>query len=219
MSKISKQPFTCPECHHEGEFTMYESVNVSLDSSLRDKVFSRDLFKWVCPACGKDITILYPFLYHDMRNEFMIHFSPNDCEYINEKYHELLTKFPGMRKSKNRTTNDFNSLIEKILIFEAGLDDVTIELAKVLTKYDEKNKVAPDCSLLFQSVITSKEDPQKDLLIFKQFLNGEAQKGMAIINRKQYEQFKNIVQQESRFHLDRYCETVNERWILKRISK
>ncbi len=98
MTKISSQSITCPKCQHEGEFRMYETVNVTLDKSLRERVFSDDLFKWTCPECGESFTIVYPFLYHDMDNGFMIHFSPSDCESINEQYNELLTKFPGMRK-------------------------------------------------------------------------------------------------------------------------
>ena len=217
MTKISNQSFTCPKCQHEGEFWMYESVNVTLDKSLRDRVFSNDLFKWTCPECGETFTIVYPFLYHDMDRGFMIHFSPNDCESINEMEHELLTKYPGLRKSKYRTTNALVRLKEKILIFEAGLDDAAIELAKVLAKYDQNNKLQDNCSLVFNSIIASKKGAQEDMLVFKIFVNREPQKGMILIKREQYDHFAKIVQEE--FQPIRYCETINERWVLNMMSQ
>ena len=85
MTKISAQPITCPKCQHDGEFRMYETVNVTLDQSLRDRVFTDDLFKWTCPGCGETFTIVYPFLYQDMDNGFMIHFSHDDCESVKER--------------------------------------------------------------------------------------------------------------------------------------
>jgi hypothetical protein len=218
MTKISSQSITCPKCQHEGEFRMYETVNVTLDKSLRERVFSDDLFKWTCPECGETFTIVYPFLYHDMDNCFMIHFSPNDCESINEQYNELLTKFPGMRRSTYRSTNALVRLKEKILIFEAGLNDVAIELAKVFIKVDEANKLTDKCSLVFQDMISGKGDSKKEFLVFKSFVNHEPQKGILLISRDQYDQYVMISQHED-FQLTRYCETINERWILSRMKK
>ena len=180
MTKISSQPITCSKCHHEGVFRMYETVNVTLDKSLRERVFSDDLFKWTCPECGETFTIVYPFLYHDMDNGFMIHFSPDDCESINEQYQ-------------------------------------VIELAKVFTKYDDANKLPDKCSLVFQDLITGKEDSSKEFLVFKSFVNHEPQKGILLISREQYNQYALIA--ESEFRLTRYCETVNEKWILQRMKQ
>lgn len=218
MSKISKQPLTCPECHHEGEFTMYESVNVNLDPSLREKVFSGDLFKWTCASCGKEVTILYNLLYHDMTNNFMIMFAPSGIETINEQYNDLLTRFPGMRNSQYRSVDNLNDLKEKVLILEAGLNDIAIELAKVLAKYDKEGKSPEGGKLLFESKITNKSDSSKGVLIFRILLQDKPQKQMMIINREQYEQYLSIVQKEDIFKMSRYCDTINEKWILKRMT-
>ena len=196
----------------------FETVNVTLDKSLRERVFSDDLFKWTCPECGETFTIVYPFLYHDMDNGFMIHFSHDDCESINEQYNELLTKFPGMRRSTYRTTNALVRLKEKILIFEAGLNDVAVELAKVFIKVDDANKLSDKCSLVFQDMISGKGDSKKEFLVFKSFVNHEPQKGILLISREQYDQYVTIAQHED-FQLTRFCETINERWILSRMKK
>lgn len=218
MTKISNQSFTCPKCQHEGEFRMYESVNVTLDKSLRDRVFSDDLFKWTCPECGETFTIIYPFLYHDMDHGFMIHFSPNDCERIKEQYNELLTKYPGLRRSKYRTTNALVRLKEKVLIFEAGLDDVAVELAKVFIKVDDTSNLPDKCSLVFQDLISGKKDTKKEVLVFKAFVNREPQRGMLLITREEYDKYVLIAQHED-FRMTQYCETINEGWILSRMKK
>ena len=218
MTKISNQSFTCPKCQHEGEFRMYESVNVTLDKSLRDRVFSDDLFKWTCPECGETFTIIYPFLYHAMDHGFMIHFSPNDCERIKEQYNELLTKYPGLRRSKYRTTNALVRLKEKVLIFEAGLDDVAVELAKVFIKVDDTSNLPDKCSLVFQDLISGKKDTKKEVLVFKAFVNREPQRGMLLITREEYDKYVLIAQHED-FRMTQYCETINEGWILSRMKK
>ena len=66
MSKNSIKPFTCPTCRNKGDFKMYDSVNVSLDPALREKVLSGEIFEWSCPQCGKAFSIRHDLLYHDM---------------------------------------------------------------------------------------------------------------------------------------------------------
>ena len=79
MSIIRKEKFVCPVCKTEGDYKVYRSVNIDLDKSLREKVLSQELFSWVCPNCGKELTVHYDFLYHDMTRAFMIYYSPNKC--------------------------------------------------------------------------------------------------------------------------------------------
>ena len=109
-------------------------------------------------------------------------------------------------------------LKEKILIFEAGLNDVAVELAKVFIKVDDANKLSDKCSLVFQDLISGKGDSKKEFLVFKSFVNHELQKGILLISREQYDQYVTIAQHED-FQLPRYCETINERWILSRMKK
>lgn len=83
MSSISTKPFTCPECGHKGEFKMYNSVNVTLDPKLKDRVLNGDIFDWTCPKCGESLSVRYNLLYHDMDNKFQIYYSPTECERLN----------------------------------------------------------------------------------------------------------------------------------------
>lgn len=74
MSSFTEEKITCPNCHKESSFTIFQSVNVDLDPKLKEKVFDGSLFKWTCPECGNTYNVPYTFLYHDMTNNFMVQF-------------------------------------------------------------------------------------------------------------------------------------------------
>lgn len=74
MSSFRNIKITCPACNTEGDYTVWDSVNVDLDPELRKKVMSGSIFSWVCPNCGKKYEVPYSFLYHDMTHSFMIQF-------------------------------------------------------------------------------------------------------------------------------------------------
>lgn len=217
MIKIKK--FHCPVCHNDSEIKMYRSVNVDLDKSLREKVLSGKIFSWVCPNCGEELNIHYDFLYHDMSHEFMIYFSPNKCEETNEAINCQLDKYPGMRNSKYRTVDNFNQLIEKILIFESGFDDVTIELAKVLTKHNEDRKIPADCQIVFESYLPNSKVNNKGILMFRLLKNGKIQKEMILLDMAGYNKYEEWIKEDERFKKIRYCENINEKWVLNRMSR
>lgn len=218
MSKIETKKFTCPKCHKESDFIMYESVNVSLDPSLREKVLTGELFQWTCPECGETFTVMYDFLYHDMKKQFMIYFSPNGCESINSQTNEMLEKFKGMRGSTYRSTDDFNRLKEKIFILENDLNDIAIEFGKVLIKFDKESKVPVESELYFESIVPGDGEKGNGVLLFRQFLDDKPQEGMVILPKEGYDQYADIVETEERFKMTAYCDTINESWILKKFE-
>lgn len=73
MSKIRKEMYRCLTCGEEFEADVYDSINVTLDPELKEKVISGNLFMIECPKCGKKEFIQYPTCYHDMDNKFMVY--------------------------------------------------------------------------------------------------------------------------------------------------
>lgn len=219
MSVIRKEKFHCPACNAEGDYKVYRSVNVDLDKSLREKVLSQELFSWVCPNCGKKLTVHYDFLYHDMTHGFMIYYSPNNCDDINESINSQVEKFAGMRNSKYRTVDNFNQLIEKVLILESGLNDIAIELAKVVTKYNKENKVPEDCCLVFDKYLANSKNHDKSILFFRLFKKGEVQKEIILLDMAGYKEYERTINTDERFKEKKYCDNINETWILNRMSK
>ena len=86
MTSFIGKIVTCPHCGAIGEYSAYQSVNVTLNPELRDKMDDLSLFTWVCPNCGKKYICSYPFLYHDMERGILQYLQVNMPE---EKLEEL----------------------------------------------------------------------------------------------------------------------------------
>ena len=145
MSRNHIESVTCPGCGKEADFTVWDSVNITLDPDLREKVLTGDLFKFTCPECGHTTIVNYPVLYHDMENKIMIYFVMSEEGYQAAYDACTFSGFPetednkDILKSFQENTHDYlyrivftqNSLREKINIFDRGKDDRILELMKV----------------------------------------------------------------------------------------
>lgn len=65
--------FSCPSCNEKSTFCAREIMNVTQNPQLRQDVLSGKFYRWICPKCGKEATIVYPTLYHDMTNKFIVY--------------------------------------------------------------------------------------------------------------------------------------------------
>lgn len=145
MSKRVEKGIICPKCNNNVIVNIWGSINISSDPSLIVKVKDGTLFAWQCPECGYKVKLIYPCLYYDLNNKFMIYLIPlitnNNLEQliINREFQE----FRGFNK---RIVNSLEDLQEKINIFEHGLLDNAIELTKLAFNkvLEDKN----DCVVL-----------------------------------------------------------------------
>lgn len=216
MSSITSQSITCPKCKFEGEFNMYNSVNVTLDPKLREKVLSGEIFDWTCPKCGEKYSIRHDLLYHDMDKEFQIYYSPNNCVESNKTISNLAKKCPGIRR-KYRTVVTLNALREKIFIFEKGFNDIAIELVKAILKFGE-NEIREDTELRFIDFFAVKNRISQGKLAFKQIIDDQPQEGIVIFDKEAYDNILNEVQTNDKFKMTEPCETIDENWILKKMK-
>ena len=137
MSMQNEVTLTCKECGHSQNFTLWNSVNVSLNPELNDKVKSQSLFQFKCEECGETFTVEYPVLYHDVANKFMVQYLPNSTteddieKFEKEKKEaiEVLNQFTNMGY-KFRTVRTMGNLISKIYTFENSLNDLPVEFLK-----------------------------------------------------------------------------------------
>ena len=121
MSKIRKITLTCPKCKEEVEYDYYDSVNVSLDPSLKEKVFDRSIFIAKCPHCGNSANLIHPILYHDMEHKFMIQM---------DRYINLLHFKEQLKNNPLHTTfiptilgvSSLGDLSDAVIAIENGLD-------------------------------------------------------------------------------------------------
>ena len=140
MSRCHEEIIKCPNCGHETPFTIWESINTTLNPELKEKVRSDELFKFTCHHCGLTALVDYPFLYHQMEDKIMIYYTSNrEDEYVNQlsktrrlledKNNDLLSKIYKIEKQRVVATRaEFK---EKLQILDAGLDDRVIEMMKL----------------------------------------------------------------------------------------
>jgi len=112
----------CCKCGGRHIVDAYTSINVSESPEMKEKVMSGEIFIWECPDCGTRNLVKYPILYHDPSENLMLVMTDAllDAKNLPEGY-------------TGRLVRNVGDLIEKIKIFDAGLDDVVIELCKFVT--------------------------------------------------------------------------------------
>lgn len=145
MSTQINKEISCPHCGAAVKTEMWAGISAQENPELRNKVLSETMFDWKCPECGYAARFLYPCLYHDKNLKFMVYVAPGGCD-IKLQPPDVCEKFPQLSGVKKRLVTSPVQLKEKILIFEAGLDDYAVELVKlamggVLSKKYGKNTV------------------------------------------------------------------------------
>jgi len=129
MSSFTNQKIECPQCGTEGNFTVWQSVNVDLNPDLKSKVLDGSLFEWTCPQCGKTFNVPYTFLYHDMTHNFMVQFPVRTppvimAEYIYIRENGVDEKFVFAIK------DEYANLHQKeMILFECKLDNDDLQFA------------------------------------------------------------------------------------------
>ncbi len=126
MSASHDLQYQCPYCGEEFTITVYDTVTSAKDPDLKERVLSGDLFQHTCPHCHKEFMIQNQMLYSDADRKFVLWLSQNDVGANLTEFAEPLIK-QGYRLRRCATIQEF---IEKIEIFEDGMDDVVVELAK-----------------------------------------------------------------------------------------
>lgn len=117
----------CPFCGERFDAPDLRSINVGIEPEKKAAVLDGSAFLFVCPHCGKQCLAPEPVLYHDPDQKIIVAFSSTPLS------------GEGPEGYRCRCVSDIGSLIEKVKIFDAGLDDVAIEICKFVTT-KEMNK-------------------------------------------------------------------------------
>lgn len=149
MSLNSKQNVRCPQCGQMSEITVWNMITVDDSADLKQDLLSGRVNMFHCPSCSHTALMPTPMLYQDDKKRLLISFSPcsdpilkaqlydNVCK--SSKESDELEKFEGYNL---RFVTDYNELLEKILIFDNGLNDKTIEVLKLMILSQDLEKSA-----------------------------------------------------------------------------
>lgn len=145
MSLNTREKVRCPKCGSLNDITLWQSVTASDSADLKQELLEGRLNVLCCTDCGARALVPVPLLYHDEKKKLMISFLP--CENAEENLAMIRqsSKSSGELESLSgynlRFVPDYNSLMEKILIFDNGLNDKTVEMLKLMALMQEPDKI------------------------------------------------------------------------------
>ena len=144
MSIINEALAPCSKCGQQHKITVYRSINIADNPELKAKVRDGSLFLWECPHCGQVNLAKYETLYHDPSAKVMFWLIP--AGEISESQMQAITMHTkAMGGYTLRRVNDMGTLMEKVLIADAGLDDVVLEMCKYVISTAAKVKATSVC--------------------------------------------------------------------------
>lgn len=155
MSLNIQEKLCCPKCGHLNDITLWQSLTVSDSPDLKQALLKGELNVLVCSDCGAKAIVPTPLLYHDESKKLMLSFMPTDNPEDAKNQFEAIkssSKESGELDTLNgynlRFISDYNTLLEKLLIFDSGLSDKTIEVIKLMVLLQEPD-MADKRSALF----------------------------------------------------------------------
>src|SRR5437868_3038879 len=145
MSIFRTAQVPCPSCQTAVSFELVHSVNAGRRADLRNAILNRTFQKEKCPACGVAFRVEPEFTYMDLgRGQFLAVWPAAQVaqwqEHEKRSQQAFDTAFGSAappeaqvigKKLTTRTVFGWTGLREKLIVAEAGVDDHTLELAKI----------------------------------------------------------------------------------------
>lgn len=139
MSLNAKQNVKCPQCSQMSETTVWNSITVKDSPDLKQDLLHGKVNMFRCPSCSYSALMPAPMLYHDEEKRLMISFSPCSNALLKNQLFDNVQKASKESEELDRLegynlrfVTDYNELLEKILIFDNGMNDKTIEVIKLM---------------------------------------------------------------------------------------
>lgn len=165
MSTTLKKEIACPHCGETDILTIVSGINCRENPEYKSKILDETFFDWTCKHCGYYAQMSYPMVYHDPREGYMI------ALYRTNTKGNKVEAGASISNLVKRRVKNLAELKEKIMIFDAGLDDVAIELNKnALCSIIRKSygtgkikayfsRICPDGSIEFAIFIGDRKEP------------------------------------------------------------
>ena len=132
---ISRTEEICCRCGSRQGITAHDSINVLEEPAMKAQVLDGSAFVWECPHCGAKNLMHRQTLYHDPEERIMIWLT-FASEELETRVRSAYAGVEELNGYTARFVDDAGSLIEKVKIFDAGLDDVVMEMAKYVTRME-----------------------------------------------------------------------------------
>ena len=182
MAMRSKVNFKCPKCGATVEAEQWTAVNGEKNPQQKLKILEGSLFKAACKNCGNESKIGYPMLYNDTKQNYMIWLVYDDEEvkhvtdYFKKSKNDIIEDENGEvvdTDCRQRIVMSPESLREKIMIFDSGLDDKMIEILKLAYAKEAQRTLRDDN---IAAAFFSNRDGEKQIEMY-------TEKGRAFVSR------------------------------------
>jgi hypothetical protein len=119
----------CPACGRDHDVRLVQSINASVDVAEKQRLLAGDLDVLAC-ECGRRTQLAANMLYSDPEHHVMVRVVPgaDDAAMAKAAAQFRAAGAAGIQ----RLVPSLNALVEKIKIFDAGLEDWAVEMIKVL---------------------------------------------------------------------------------------
>ena len=139
MSTEIEKDIICPQCGESQRYRLFAGINARENPELKQRVLDETLFDWRCTRCNYFASMVYSFLYTDPEVGYLVCVTPSG-------ENRAIEPTPEVQSYTKRTVKNLAELKEKILIFDAGFDDVAVELVKnalctIITRTYQVNRV------------------------------------------------------------------------------
>ncbi|WP_320121601.1 CpXC domain-containing protein [uncultured Sphaerochaeta sp.] len=134
---------TCPHCKKQHPHTLTPFIDLKKQPKQRLGILTDSLFSVTCPACKRQYTVLHELLVVEETTKWAIMLIP-DTEH--EQVDGKVTGREDLDSYTLRLVSATAALKEKLLIWEQGLDDRSLELCKL---YLSLQLQEPDYQLFF----------------------------------------------------------------------
>lgn len=144
MSTSVTKTVSCPNCGVPHDMEIFTSINAADNPELKERILNEDLFDFRCERCGYTCQITYPLVYHDPTAGFMV------IMYAQGQSGNHEEPPISLRNVVKRKVDSLAKLKEKILIFDAGFNDVAFGACEECTLGNHHKDISEHgCRLLF----------------------------------------------------------------------
>jgi hypothetical protein len=133
----------CPFCKHEQEDTLYPVIDLVAKPTLKLGILTGSLFSVTCKSCQRQFEVMHEVLTIDADARYAVFLVPECTLQEIDSSEATLSDFSLYQL---RLVSSSNELKEKVLLFDGGLDDRTIELCKLYLLMQMQDK---EVTLLF----------------------------------------------------------------------
>lgn len=170
MSLANTYTIRCPQCGHDQQVELYDSINVAQNPELKTALLENRLNRVQCESCDSDFRVDKPVLYHDADRNILIHWMPDtSCtrdeilDEFDDAMEELRVSLPAdAEPPRVRLVFTRVELVELMFMIEAGMEERVVEHIKYTVHMQNPKRLPPAEKQLLLNV----QDSTADELLF-----------------------------------------------------